>query len=236
MRVALGGLLAGTGGAVLIAVLVLGRGGQVEALTWETVDEEGGVLWLHIESYERPPFERVFNPRREWTITDTWTRAEPRTSVEWIGAGHTVEGVLIGRGRSSEGGPVPGDTFGGEPREWPRPRGNSIGQGDGSCGEVNEGLEPIPNGHEGAFICVGPYLRPRTGTSSGAGSPAWPIDLDVVSVQKEARFNARGGLESIHFRALLEDGSRVVIGSERFHLSVLPLSAWEGIEELVWGD
>jgi len=28
---------------------------------------------MHIESYERPPFERVFNPRRKWTITDTWT-------------------------------------------------------------------------------------------------------------------------------------------------------------------
>ena len=55
-------------------------------------------------------------------------------------------------------------------------------------------------------------------------------------MQEEVRFNAHGGLESVQFRALLKDGSRVVIASQRFHFTLLPLSEWKGIEELVFGE
>ena len=237
MRVMLGGLLAGVGGAALIAVLVLGRGESVGALTWETLNEEGGVLWMHIESYERPSFEGAFRPFHEQTISDTWSRAEPRTNTVVIFASHTLEGVMLVRSRITGGTATPQRWPGGEPRDWPRPQGPDIGKSDGRCDAFgSQGLEPVVGLREGETICIEPYPRPLAGTSSGAAEPAWPIDLDVVSAQKEVRLNAQGGLESIVFRALLEDGSRAVFASQRVHLSVLPLSEWEGIEELVWGD
>lgn len=236
MRALLGGLLAGVGGAALIAVLVLGRGESVGALTWETLDAESGVLWVHVESYERPPFKRVFNPRPERTIRATWTRVIPGSGPEWIGAGYTPDGALIGGQRRTASGGISGDTRDGEVRDWPTPRGDSVAKGDGSCDEINNQMEQLPSEPDGSFTCIEPYPRPTTGSSSSADHPAWPIDLDVASVRKEARFNGAGGLESVRFVASLEDGSEVLIGSERFHLSILPLRDWDYIEELVFGE
>jgi hypothetical protein len=89
---------------------------------------------------------------------------------------------------------------------------------------------------EETTMCVEPHVRPTNDTRPIGFHLSWPVDLDVVSVQMETRFNANGGRESVYFPELLEDGSRMVIASQSFHLSLLPLSAWEEIEELVWGD
>jgi hypothetical protein len=231
---ALGGLLAGVGGAVLIAAVVVGRGEVPNEVRLERLHENGGVLWVHVENYERPSFERA-NPLPERTISDTWTLVVPGSGARWIGAGHTIDGELIGSSRSSPGLGVGGDSRRGAVIAWPEPRGESVAMGDGSCDEVNVQMERLPSEADGSFVCVEPYPRPATGSGSSAGSPDWPIALDVVSVRKEAHFGAEGGLESVRFVASLEDGSEVVIARQRFHMSILPLWDWGYIEELVFG-
>ena len=233
-RVLLGGLIASVVGATLIAALVVGRGGQAEVLTRQTLDDEGGVMWTRIESYERLPFERVFNPRPERTIQQTWTRFAPDMGAETIFASHTIDGVLLARSRLVGGNVVDAARDVGERRSWPRPSGHSIGLGGGPV--CDPGLELVPSERLGAPMCVGSYARPPTGAISSAGRPAWPIDLDVVSVQREVRLHPRGGPLSETFRALLEDGSHVVIASQRYHFEVLPLSEWDAIEGLVFGS
>ena len=194
------------------------------------------MLWRQVESYERPSFKRVFNPRTERESRQGWTRYEAGEAVDSISIGLSIDGILTWHHRRTDPGAPNDPASMGERRSWPRPRGPSAALGDGSCGEVDERMERVPSEGKGPFMCIGPHPRPATGTRGGAGSPAWPIDLDVESIQKEARFNPQGGLESITFRALLEDGSRVVIGWERFHITLLPLSEWEAIEELVYGE
>jgi len=228
-------LLAGVGGAVLIAALVLGQVEEPAAAKWERLDEDGGVLWIHVESYERPPFQRVFNPRPERTISDTWSLVRPNQQTEWIGAGYTPDGALLWGYRQPVSMGI-GETRDGEVRDWPTPRGVSLAKGDGSCDEINNQMEQLPSEPDGSFTCIESYPRLDTSLSSSAHSPDWPIDLDVVSVRKEARFNSVGGLESVRFVASLEDGSEVLIGSERFHVSILPLRDWGYIEELVFGE
>ena len=229
------GVIVGVVAAALIAVLVAGRGGQAEVLTRHTLDDEGGVMWLRIKSYERPPFERVFNPRPERTIQETWTRFVRRTTPETIFANHTPDGVLLARSRIVGGSVEDRALEVGERRVWPRPRGHSVGIG-GDPSYENDGLELVPSERQAVPMCVGPYSRPPTGSASSAAQPAWPIDLDVISVQQEVRFHPDGGPSSVVFRALLEDGSRVVIASRRYHFTVLPLSEWDAIEALVFGE
>ena len=238
----LGSLLAGVSGAVLIAVLVVGRGGQAEGLTWETLDEEGGVLWMRIEQFERVPFGGI-GPAREGQVQETWTRFERGTAPTVMSVVHSLDGTLHGRTRltrdDDSGEQVAESELGleVEGREWPRPRGHGIGQGDSSCPGFWPGsARQVAGIRQGTTMCIEPYVRPTNDGRPIGYYPMWPNDLDVASIQKETWFDARGGLESILFRALLEDGSRVVIGAQRFHLSVLPLSEWEGIEELAWGD
>ncbi len=234
-RVLLGSLLAGVGGALVIAAVVLGRGGQAEVVTWGTLQREGGVLHMRVENYEREPFERVFNPRPEWRIVERWDRFGEGGG--WITAAHSADGTLLFRARKVHGELEMETEFVSEtePRDWPRVSGHSPGRPGLSCGEpAAENVVQIARPREGTVMCIEPYPRPATGSVSSAYEPAWPIDLDVVAVQKEVVGGER--LQSIQFRAILEDGSRVLIASQRYYYALLPLSEWEGIEELVWGD
>lgn len=223
----MGGML----GAVLVAVLVLGGDGRVEALSRESLDDEGGVMWMWVDSYERAPFGNEASPRHERTLRETWTRFAPGEGAVTIFASHTIEGELLARSRLVRGNVEDSWSGLGELRKWPRPRGHSIGLGgDVSCERHAPELAPAGG------LCVGPHARPETDSPLSAGMPAWPIDLDVVSAQREVRLHPDGGPLSETFRALLADGSRVVIASQRYHFTVLPLSEWDSIEALVFGN
>jgi hypothetical protein len=238
MRSPLAGAIVGVLGAVVLAVLVLGRGGQAELLTFATLDDRPHVVWLRAESYERAPSDGVFEPRPEQTIEESWQRFDGRSTPETIVAIHTLDGVLLSRGRSVGGSAEPQTLETGDRRVWPRPQGRSgFGNFDGAPSwSCRYGLELVPSERHGVPMCVGPYARSATGSASSAARPAWPIDLDVISVRLELRFHPDGGPLSAVYRALLGDGSHMVIASQRYHVKILPLSEWDAIEELVFGE
>lgn len=240
MRSLLAAAIAGVMGAVLVAVLVLGRGGQAELLTFATLDDKSYVVWSRIESYERAPSEGAVHPRPQ-TIEETWQRLDRGTRPETIVAIHTLDGVLLSRGRNVGGLAEPEVVERAERRVWPRPQGHSgfdvpPGKTSWRCPGVWGGLELVPSERQDVPMCVGPYRRPAAGSASSAVRPAWPIDRDVISVQQELRLSPAGVPLSSLFRALLEDGSQVVIASQHYHVKILPLSEWDVIEELVFGN
>jgi hypothetical protein len=238
-------LLVGVGGVVLIAVWVVGRGDAAEVVTWERLTEDGGVLWVHIEVFERQRYPGEGGGLPERYVEELWLQSEPGAEYgqRAISALHSLDGVLFSR--TSTGGWGGGNTFptSGEARNWPSPRNQTIewtkGFNIGGTTEqelLGRGLTPVPGPREGTVMFVGPYPRPRGGQVPGAGNPGYPIDLKVVSVEEAVVLTETFQPLSIHFRALLEDGSEVVIASQEFEYSNLRPWEWEGIEELVFGE
>lgn len=236
---AIGGVL----GAVLVAVLVLGRGEHAESLTLADLDDEGGVMWVHIEVFERPLYPGESRALPERYVQELWLQSEPGAPYRSISALHSLDGVLFSR--TSTGDPDGANTFptSDEPRHWPSPRNQTIEWTEGfNFGGTTEeellgrGLTQVPEPRAGTVMFVGPHPRLARRFGSTAGAPAWPIDLKVVSIEEAVVLTDTFQPLSIHFRALLEDGSRVVIASQRYHFTILPLSEWDEIEALVFED
>ena len=224
--------VSGVLGAVLLAVLVLGRSEQRALLTLDQLQAEGGVVWLSVDSYERPPFE-LGAERPARTIQETWTVWEPGESPVAYLATRSIDGTHVSRVRAVGGEFTHYPTLTDSDIDWPRQGGGLVGVDAGFC---EEGLEPMPAERTGSVLCVGPYPRPSGDRAPSAYFPAYPVDLDVESVRKEVRIDRDGATTSIIHRATTEDGSTVVIASLRFRTSYVTLVAWDEIRETVFGD
>ena len=236
--------VAGVLAAALVAVLVLGRGDEPRVVTMADLDE-GAVLWVHIEVFERPLYPRESRALPERYVSELWLQSQPgaASGQRSISALHSLDGVLFSRtstGRSGGGNTVPTSDAA---RNWPSPRNQTIEWTEGfNIGGTTEqellgrGLTPVPGPREGTVMFVGPYPRPARQFGSSAGAPAWPIDLKVASVEEAVVLTETFQPLSIHFRALLEDGSEVVIASQEFEYSILRPWEWAGIEKLVFGE
>jgi hypothetical protein len=234
-------MVAGVCGAVLVAALVLARGGQSELVTLEQFQNEGGVAYVRAELFMRQSGTvGTFGPQ----VFESWYRNEG-DGVEIILANHTLDGVLLGRGRGSQDDIESETVEDGRVVAWPRLAGyGTATPGDMSAEDLAEvvalmreqGLEQVASLRDGTLRFVGLYPRLTAGTTPTPGHPAYPSDLDVVTVEQEWLFGPNLGQQRIRFQAILEDGSRVLIASRRHDYSLLPLSEWDAIEELVWGN
>ncbi len=224
--------VSGALGAVLLVVLVLGRGEQRALLTLDQLQAEGGVVWFSQHAYERPAFEQeAERPAR--TVIESWTVWESGQRTAVYVASRDLDGTTLHRAQMVDGAvePFPEPV---DPRiEWPAQRGSDVGSGDVSC---DAGHELVPGERSGSAMCVGPYPQPSSERVPNAFFPAWPVDLDVASVQREVRFNPNGGVSSVIHRATLEDGSVTDIASLRFRMTYLTLAEWDEIRETVFGD
>jgi len=240
-RVLLGAMVAGVSGAVLVAAVVLARGGQSELVTLEQFQDEGGVAYVRTEFFMRQSGTiGALGPQ----VLEAWYRNEGG-GVEVILANHTLDGVLLGRGRGSQDDIESETVEDGLIVAWPRPtRYGTTTPGDMSAEDLAEivalmseqGLEQVASLRDGTLRFVGVYPPPAAGTTPTPGHPAYPSDLDVVTVEQEWLFGPSLGQQRIRFQAILEDGSRVLIASRRHDYALLPLSEWDAIEELVWGS
>lgn len=246
---------AGVGGAVLIVAVVLGRGDAAEVtLGFQTLGTEGGVLHTRTEVFEREnPYRRVRNALPERRIEESWMRIIPGSGeLMSVRAAHSPGGVLLSRGHMTvtPGDPPNTDNLNehvpnGPVLDWPRSRSaNLVFPPEAGVGvratmeaQIASGeLELLSGPREGTIMLVGQHSPERTDVAPDAVTRAYAGDLDAVEILSELVLTEHYQALSQHYWAVRADGSRVLIASRLFHVSLLPLSAWEEIEELVWGN
>ena len=262
MRVMLGGLLAGVGGAVLIAVLVLGRGDAADvALEFAALDG-GGVLMSRVEVYQRHGAkaeeiagllargDRYLFPERY--ITEAWMLLGPQgemvaiATVTWTEDGELLERTsLIGTESVSE---RPGmDLL----AESTLP-GGGLGRMQVlpsellavSRVEVEDRLaggewELIAPARSGTLVLV--RARPVQWRELEAQErrgfvPPYYADLEVIQIVEERTYSNEYWPTHTRRWVVLDDGSRVLVESRRIAMEARGAEEWDGFVARVWGD
>ena len=262
MRVLFGGLLAGVGGAALIAALVLGRGDAAEvALEFAALDD-GGVLVGRIEVYQRhgARAEQVaeFVARGELYllperyVTETRVLLGPQAfMLENVGATWTEDGELLER-TSTVGREMVTERPGlGVVQESTLP-GGGLGRMQvlpsellaESRADVEERLD------SGKWELVAPSrsgtLVVRSSRPIARGEleaqAVWVqrgfyyADLPVVEIVTEETYTDDYWPISGLRWAVIEDGSRVLVESFRYTIEARGAEEWDGFVARVWGD
>lgn len=245
----LGAAVIGIGGAALIAALVLGRGEQRTPEYWSAFAGGGGVIHAQVEEFVRAdPSRRDTRGLPERRVRETWILMDVRRGVvEMILVTHSPEGELLERGRS-DGGRVFSAAVPERPvRDWPEPGSESVSltvEGGGSEEfrqrteewAEQQGLQVVRGGVDGNVMLTGVFPPGQIDTGVSAITSGYTGDLDAVEIEVERVLNEAYLVQSVVYRAVLEDGSRVVIESQRMRYSLLPRSEWGAVEELVFGE
>jgi hypothetical protein len=260
-RELLGGLLAGVGGAVLIAALVLGRGDAKPAMELAALDD-GGVLVARVETYQRHGAKAEMIAglvaagdlylRPEQYVAESWALLGPQAEMlEILTAIWTEDGELlertsvVGRERVTERpglGVVRRSTLpgGGLGRMQILPSG-LLGE---SRADVEERLAT------GEWELVAPA---RTGTlvlrqtrsvqpgeleaqARGGVFAPYYADLQVVRIVHEQTYSQESWLVTEVLWAELTDGTRVLVESRRMTIEARGSEEWAGIVARVWGE
>ncbi len=248
-RELLGGLLAGVGGAVLIAALVLGRGEQRAPEYWSAFASGGGVIHAQVEEFVRADPDRgdLWGlPERR--VRETWILMDVRRGVvEMMLATHSSEGQLLDRGRS-DGGRVFSAAVPERPiRDWPEPGSDGVsftGEGSGSDEfrrrteewAEEQGLQVVQSDVDGTVMLIGVFPPGQIDAGVNAITSGYAGDLDAIEIEAEWVLTEAYLVQSVEYRAALADGSRVVIESQQMSYSLLPRSEWKAVEELVFGE
>ena len=262
MRVFLGALGAGIGGAALIAVLVLGRGDVAPPMEFAALDGGGVMVW-RVETYERHGSKAGVVAKNiadgnlslfpERYVMEVWTLLGPGgeqldlMEVAWLESGEVLQ-----RARFVDGEFV-----------TERP-GLGFSEQYGRAGFAGSSVNTLPSELLAAvradfdqMLAGGRYelvestsadtiviARPLSANADELAMalgprgyrPPYYGDLDVTDVVIERTYPADYWPISKERWAVLSDGSRVLVESRRLTIEARPAWQWRWFEASVWGD
>jgi len=257
VRVLLGSLLASVGGAVLIAVLVLGRGDAAPWMDLAALDD-GGIFIMRTEVYQRHGAKAdviaavfasgdigVYPERRVdemWMLIGQDGELRDMTSVTWIKNGELLQRVRIEDSTIITERPALGVS---ERRQSGR---SAIGSQQISLtfsqqvqAQVEELLEDdswqsTDAKTPGTIVLT----QPRTVHTSPLGGSGYSVpfygDLQVREALATLTFAENYWPISEELWVVLDDGSRILVESRRFTFETRGAEEWTGFVARVWGD
>ena len=255
----LAGLLAGASGAVLIAALVLGRGGQAEGRWAELASlDDGGVLVMRTEVYQRHGEKAdviaavfaggdigVYPERR---VDETWMllgrdgEVLDMSTVTWINNGELLQRVRI-EDRTiiterpalsvSERRQIGGSVIGFQqlPSDFRQQIKDDI---EGLLADASWQVAEVRT--PGMIVLT----RPRTISAGALGGASYSVPYygDLQVREALARLTFAEGYWPIdeELWVVLLDGSRVLVESRRTTIEARGAEEWDGFVARVWGD
>ena len=260
----LGGLLAGVSGAVLIAALVLGRGGQVMATPMELAAlDDGGVFMIQMEVYERHGSKAeliekniadgslsLFPERyvmEMWTLLGSGGEQLGQMEVAWVEGdellqrGRFVDGEFVterpalGFSELQERSGFIGHSLSTLPSDM---RAEFRAEFDGML--TRPGYELVESATADTIVIARPLSTNADELAMALGPRGyWPPyygDLDVTDIVIERTYTTDYWPIRKERWAVLSDGSRVLVESRRFTIEARPTWEWRWFEARVWGD
>jgi hypothetical protein len=260
----LGAAVIGIGGAAVIAVLVLGRGGQAGATPMDlSALDDGGVMVMRMEVYERHGAKAeliaqniadgnlsLFPERyvmEVWTLLGSGGEQLGQMEVAWIEGDEVLHRTRFIDGEFVIERPALGFS---ERQERPGFIGNSLSTLPSEmCAELRAdfdrmlagaGYKQLEPTTEDTIVIARPLSANADELAMALGPRGyWPPyygDMDVTDIMIERTYTADYWPIRKDRWAVLSDGSRVLVESRRFTIEARPTWEWRWFEARVWGD
>ena len=262
MRVLLGALSAGIGGAALIAVLVLGRGDVAPPMEFAALDGGGVMVW-RVETYERHGSKAGVVAKNiadgnlslfpERYVMEVWTLLGPGgerldlMEVAWLRSGELVQRARFVDGEFVIERPALGFS---QQQERTGFVGSSVNtlpsellaavRADFEGMLAGGGYELVESTSANTIVIARPLSTNADELAMALGPrgyrPPYYGDLDVTDIVIERTYTADHWPISKERWAVLSDGSRVLVESGSLTFEARGAEEWDRFVERVWGD